>query len=147
MPDTRSSIFWRRRASPRKAFASRQNRFLQTALPAGKIDFVGDFDLRLRSHARFRSASAAFSRLNQRFGGVESSHNRTRPARRILPKSSVLDGGLNMAAREFRWQMSVRQWAYLGWLKRNTGLGRTEKDIALYLLTQKMAMQAHGSMR
>jgi len=43
-----------------------------------------------------------------------------------------------MAAREFRWQMSTRQWAYLGWLKRNTGLGRTEKDIALYLLTQKI---------
>jgi hypothetical protein len=43
-----------------------------------------------------------------------------------------------MAAREFRWQMSERQWAYLGWLVRNTGLGRTEKDVAQYLLTQKI---------
>jgi hypothetical protein len=43
-----------------------------------------------------------------------------------------------MAAREFRWQMSERQWAYLGWLVQNTGLGRTRKDIALFLLTQKL---------
>ena len=43
-----------------------------------------------------------------------------------------------MPAREFRWQMSERQWAYLGWLVRNTGLGRTEKDVAQFLLTQKI---------
>jgi hypothetical protein len=43
-----------------------------------------------------------------------------------------------MAAREFRWQLSERQWAYLGWLVRNTGLGRTEKDVAQYLLNQKI---------
>ena len=43
-----------------------------------------------------------------------------------------------MALREFRWQMSERQWAYLGWLVRNTGLGRTEKDVAQYLLNQKI---------
>jgi len=40
--------------------------------------------------------------------------------------------------REFRWQMSETQWAYLSWLARNTGLGRTEKDVAQYLLTQKI---------
>ena len=34
--------------------------------------------------------------------------------------------------------MSERQWAYLGWLVRNTGLGRTEKDIAQFLLNQKI---------
>jgi len=45
---------------------------------------------------------------------------------------------MKMAAREFRWQMSERQWAYLGWLVRNTTLGRTEKDVAQYLLTQKI---------
>jgi hypothetical protein len=35
-----------------------------------------------------------------------------------------------MAVREFRWQLSERQWAYLGWLVKNTALGRTEKDVA-----------------
>lgn len=34
--------------------------------------------------------------------------------------------------------MSERQWAYLGWLVRNTCLGRTEKDVAAYLLNQKI---------
>lgn len=43
-----------------------------------------------------------------------------------------------MAVREFRWQLSERQWAYLGWLVKNTALGRTEKDVAQYLLTQKI---------
>jgi hypothetical protein len=43
-----------------------------------------------------------------------------------------------MAVREFRWQLSERQWAYLGWLVKNTGLGRTEKDVAQYLLNQKI---------
>jgi hypothetical protein len=43
-----------------------------------------------------------------------------------------------MAVREFRWQMSERQWAYLGWLVKNTGLGRTEKDVAQYLINQKI---------
>ncbi|MGA3309261.1 MAG: hypothetical protein ABSD08_11675 [Xanthobacteraceae bacterium] len=43
-----------------------------------------------------------------------------------------------MAKREFRWQLSERQWAYLGWLVRNTGLGRIEKDVAQYLLNQKI---------
>jgi hypothetical protein len=43
-----------------------------------------------------------------------------------------------MAFREFRWQLSERQWAYLGWLVRNTALGRTEKDVAAYLLNQKI---------
>jgi hypothetical protein len=41
-------------------------------------------------------------------------------------------------AREFRWQLSKRQWAYLGWLVKNTSLGRTEKDVAQYLLNQKI---------
>jgi hypothetical protein len=43
-----------------------------------------------------------------------------------------------MAVREFRWQLSERQWAYLGWLVKHTGLGRTEKDVAQYLLNQKI---------
>jgi len=43
-----------------------------------------------------------------------------------------------MARREFRWQLSERQWAYLGWLTRHTTLGRTEKDVAQYLLTEKI---------
>lgn len=43
-----------------------------------------------------------------------------------------------MSAREFRWQMSGRQWAYLGWLVRNTTLGRTEKEVAQFLLSQKI---------
>jgi hypothetical protein len=36
--------------------------------------------------------------------------------------------------REFRWQLSRRQWAYLGWLVNNTGMGRTRKDVAQFLL-------------
>lgn len=40
--------------------------------------------------------------------------------------------------REFRWQMSARQWAYLGWLVRNTGMGRTEKDVAQFLISEKI---------
>ncbi len=40
--------------------------------------------------------------------------------------------------REFRWQLSRRQWAYLGWLVNNTGMGRTRKDVAQFLLTQKI---------
>lgn len=43
-----------------------------------------------------------------------------------------------MAVREFRWQLSERQWAYLQWLVKNTALGRTEKDVAQYLLNQKI---------
>ena len=43
-----------------------------------------------------------------------------------------------MTKREFRWQLSERQWAYLNWLTRSSGLGRTEKDVAQYLLTQKI---------
>ena len=40
--------------------------------------------------------------------------------------------------REFRWQLSRRQWAYLEWLVNNTGMGRTRKDVAQFLLTQKI---------
>ena len=54
-----------------------------------------------------------------------------------MPKSSFL-GIVLMPAREFRWQLSERQWTYLGWLVKNTALGRTEKDVAQYLLSQKI---------
>ena len=50
-----------------------------------------------------------------------------------------------MAAREFRWQLSERQWAYLGWLVKQTGLGRTEKDVAQYLLNQKIQEMRLGN--
>ena len=43
-----------------------------------------------------------------------------------------------MAKHEFRWQLSDRQWAYLTWLTKNTGLGRTQKDVAQFLLTWKI---------
>lgn len=43
-----------------------------------------------------------------------------------------------MSVREFRWQLSEPQWEYLQWLARNTALGRTEKDVAQFLLTQKI---------
>ena len=43
-----------------------------------------------------------------------------------------------MPNQEFRWQLSERQWRYLTWLSRNTALGRSEKDVAQYLLTQKL---------
>lgn len=56
-------------------------------------------------------------------------------------------GGLWMAAREFRWQLSERQWAYLTWLVQNTGLGRTEKDVAAFLLNQKIQEMRLGNYR
>ena len=50
-----------------------------------------------------------------------------------------------MASREFRWKLSARQWAYLGWLVRNTALGRSETDIAQYLLNQKIQEMRLGN--
>jgi hypothetical protein len=47
--------------------------------------------------------------------------------------------------REFRWQLSKRQWAYLEWLANNTGLGRTGKDVAQFLLTQKIQEMRLGA--
>jgi hypothetical protein len=47
--------------------------------------------------------------------------------------------------REFRWQLSERQWAYLGWLIDNTAIGRTEKDVAQYLLNQKIQEMRLGN--
>ncbi len=43
-----------------------------------------------------------------------------------------------MADHEIRWKASPRQYAYLGWLVRETGLGRSENEVAKYLLTQKI---------
>ena len=43
-----------------------------------------------------------------------------------------------MADHEIRWTASPRQYAYLSWLVRETGLGRSENEVAKYLLTQKI---------
>jgi hypothetical protein len=40
---------------------------------------------------------------------------------------------------EVRFTPSASLWKYLGWLARNTVLGRTEKDVAEYVLTAKFA--------
>jgi hypothetical protein len=40
---------------------------------------------------------------------------------------------------EVRFTPSPNQWAYLGWLVRNTLLGKTENEVAKQLLTTKLA--------
>jgi hypothetical protein len=40
---------------------------------------------------------------------------------------------------EIRFTVSPQQWAYLGWLVRNTVLGRSENDIARHVLTQRLS--------
>ena len=42
-------------------------------------------------------------------------------------------------AGEVRFTPSLPLWKYLGWLSRNTVLGRTENDVARQLLTDKLA--------
>jgi len=42
-------------------------------------------------------------------------------------------------AGEVRFTPSVQFWKYLGWLSRNTVLGKTENDVAKQLLTDKLA--------
>jgi hypothetical protein len=40
---------------------------------------------------------------------------------------------------EVRFAVSRQQWAYLGWLMRNTVLGRSESEVARHLLTTKLS--------
>lgn len=66
-----------------------------------------------------------------------------------MPKLSRLGISSDMAKRirEFRWQLSRRQWAYLEWLVNNTGMGRTRKDVAQFLLTdtiRKMRLNGYS---
>ena len=42
-------------------------------------------------------------------------------------------------AGEVRFTPSLAFWKYLGWLSRNTVLGRTENDVARQILTGKLA--------
>ena len=67
------------------------------------------------------------------------------PSKEIFAKILRAEGLSCMAVREFRWQLSERQWAYLGWLVNNTALGRTEKDVAQYLLNQKIQEMRLGN--
>ncbi len=40
---------------------------------------------------------------------------------------------------EVRFTVSAQQWAYLGWLMRNTVLGRSEQDVARHILTERLS--------
>jgi hypothetical protein len=40
---------------------------------------------------------------------------------------------------ELRFTVSAEQWAYLGWLTRNTVLGRTEPEVARQVLTDRLS--------
>lgn len=42
-------------------------------------------------------------------------------------------------AGEVRFTPSLPLWKYLGWLSRNTVLGKTENDVARQVLTDKLA--------
>ena len=39
---------------------------------------------------------------------------------------------------EVRFTVSTNLWTYLGWLTENTVLGKTEKEVAKQLLTQRL---------
>lgn len=40
---------------------------------------------------------------------------------------------------EVRFKVSPQQWAYLGWLSRNTVLGPNEQAVARHVLTQRLS--------
>ncbi|HXP03654.1 MAG TPA: hypothetical protein VN808_06005 [Stellaceae bacterium] len=40
---------------------------------------------------------------------------------------------------ELRFKVSPQQWAYLGWLSRNTVLGSNEQAVARQVLTQRLS--------
>lgn len=42
-------------------------------------------------------------------------------------------------AGEVRFTPSAQLWKYLGWLARNTVLGKSENDVARQVLTEKLA--------
>jgi hypothetical protein len=42
-------------------------------------------------------------------------------------------------SQEIRFTASPRVWKYLGWLSRNTVLGKTEQEVARQLFIQKLA--------
>ena len=43
--------------------------------------------------------------------------------------------------------VSVQLHAYLGWLSRNTLLGKSENDVAAYLLTQRLEQMRQAAYR
>jgi hypothetical protein len=51
----------------------------------------------------------------------------------------MADGDSDEKAGEVRFTPSVPLWKYLGWLSRNTLLGRTENDVARQILTERLA--------
>jgi hypothetical protein len=51
----------------------------------------------------------------------------------------MADGDADEKAGEVRFTPSVPLWKYLGWLSRNTLLGRTENDVARQILTERLA--------
>ena len=46
-------------------------------------------------------------------------------------------------AGDIRFTPSVPFWKYLGWLSRNTLLGRNENDVARQILTSRLAEMRH----
>lgn len=48
---------------------------------------------------------------------------------------------------EVRFKPSPQFWKYLGWLARNTVLGKNENEVARQLLTDKLAEMRHEDYR
>ncbi|HKH80013.1 MAG TPA: hypothetical protein VKA03_00090 [Methylovirgula sp.] len=49
------------------------------------------------------------------------------------------DAAQEEEAGVIRFTPSPQLWKYLGWLVRNTVLGKTEKDVAIHILTAKLS--------
>jgi len=49
--------------------------------------------------------------------------------------------------KPLRMTVSVQLHAYLGWLSRNTLLGKSENDVAAYLLTQRLEQMRQAAYR
>lgn len=48
---------------------------------------------------------------------------------------------------EIRFTPSLQMWKYLGWLSRNTVLGRTENDVARQILATQLAAMRQENYR
>jgi hypothetical protein len=59
--------------------------------------------------------------------------------RRFLPEINMSDDSESLEAGEVRFKPSPQLWKYLGWLARNTVLGRNEHEVAKQVLTTKLS--------
>ncbi len=54
-----------------------------------------------------------------------------------------MDEDLETKTGEVRFTVSAQLWKYLGWLSRNTVLGKTENEVAKQILTNSLAAMRH----